>query len=77
MDKITAIDIHLERVIQLFKDGYIDDNMYKELTQATLNILDRTTENASQTVREGELLNENGLVQPFNQDNGLVQQNGV
>lgn len=64
MLKCEVIDRHLQRLKKLLEDGYIHEDDYFAQSNIALEILARTTENASQIVREGELLDENGLVRP-------------
>jgi hypothetical protein len=64
MDKISLLDRQLSRLKNLFVEGYLGEDQFIQMTDKTLDLFERTSENASQTVREGELLCENGLVQP-------------
>lgn len=64
MLKSEVIDRQLERLKTLLEDGYIHEDDYFAQTSIVLEILTRTTENATQTVRDGELVDENGLGHP-------------
>jgi hypothetical protein len=64
MDSIDAINEELKRLYDYqIQEGGWTYTEFADLLKPLHNALVRTTEDASQTVREGELLDEDGLVQ--------------